>query len=60
MSFAHFQGHSSPLFKDLSILKFEGMIKMNDILFTHNTLKKTPLLFSENILILKVCINSIA
>ena len=36
MSFAHFQEHSSPLFKNLNILKLEDITKMYNILFTHN------------------------
>ena len=48
MSFAHFQEHSSPLFKNLNILKLEDVIKMNNILFTHNTVNKnTPVIFRK-------------
>ena len=49
MSFAHFQEHSSPLFKDLNILKLEDVIKMNNILFTHNTVNKnTPVIYRKS------------
>ena len=47
MSFVHFK-HSSPLFKDLNILKLEDVIKMNNILFTQNTVNKnTPVIFRK-------------
>ena len=48
MSFAHFKEHSSPLFKDLNVLKLEDAIKMNNILFTHGTVNKyTPVIFRK-------------
>ena len=48
MSFAHFQEHSSPLFKNLNLLKLEDIIKMSNILFTHNTVNNnTPVIFRK-------------
>ena len=43
LSFAHFQAHSEPLFNDLKILKLSHIVKLNNIIFTHNILnKKAP------------------
>ena len=48
ISFAHFQAHSDPLFKDLNILKVADVIKMNNILFAHTALNnKTPAHFKN-------------
>ena len=48
ISFAHFQAHSSPLFKNLSILKLTDLIKQSNILFTHNTINhKSPSIFDK-------------
>ena len=37
MSFAHFEEHSSPLLKDLNMVKLEDIIEISNILFTHST-----------------------
>ena len=48
ISFAHFQAHSSPLFKNLSILKLTDLIKQSNILFTHNTINhRSPSIFDK-------------
>ena len=48
MSFAHFQAHSTPLFKDLDLLKLTEIIKTNNIIFTHSTLNdNNPSVFKD-------------
>ena len=48
LSFSHFQAHADPIFKKLNLLKLEDIIKINNILFTHNTInKKSPTAFSN-------------
>ena len=48
LSFAHYQEHSSPLFKELNLLKLTDMIKLNNILFVHDTINKnTPVIFKD-------------
>ena len=38
ISFAHFEAHSDPLFKELNILKLPDMMRLNNIMFVHNVL----------------------
>ena len=38
ISFAHFQAHTDPLFKDMKMLKIMDIVKMNNIIFVHNVL----------------------
>ena len=48
MSLAHFQEHSSPLFKNLNMLKLEDIMKMSNILFTQNTVNSNiPIIFKK-------------
>ena len=48
MSFVHFQEHSSPLLKNLNMLKFEDIIKMINIQCTHNNVKNNnPEIFGK-------------
>ena len=48
MSFAHFQEHCSPLFKELKLLKLNDIIKQTNILFTHNAINgNTPDIFKD-------------
>ena len=48
MSFAHFKSHSSPLFKELKILKLTDIVTQANILFTHNTInRKSPDIFND-------------
>ena len=48
LSFAHFQAHSEPIFKELQLLKLTDMIEMTNILFTHSTLNnKAPAIFND-------------
>ena len=48
LSFAHYQEHSSPLFKELNLLKLTDMIKLNNILFAHDTINNnTPAIFKD-------------
>ena len=48
ISFAPYQEHSSPLFKDLKLLKLTDIIKQSNIIFTHNAINdKTPPIFRE-------------
>ena len=48
ISFANFRDNSSPLFKDLNVLKLLDIIKQSNILFTHNAInKKTPIAFKD-------------
>ena len=45
-SFAHFQEHASPLFRNLKLLKLTDIVKLNNIIFTHDTINdKTPPIF---------------
>jgi hypothetical protein len=36
LSFAHYQEESSPLFKNLNLLKLTDIVRQNNIIFTHN------------------------
>ena len=48
ISFANFQDSSSPLFKDLKVLKLIDIVKQNNILFAHNAINnKTPPIFKD-------------
>ena len=48
ISFAHFQAHTDPLFKDMKMLKIMDIVKMNNILFVHNVLNnKAPKHFND-------------
>ena len=48
MSFAHYQAHSSPLFKNLNMLKLTDIVKNSNLLFTHNTINKnSPAVFDN-------------
>ena len=48
IGFSHYQAHSSPLFKNLKILKLTDIVKSNNVLFTHNTLNnKSPTTFND-------------
>jgi hypothetical protein len=48
LSFAHFQEHASPLFKNLKLLKLTDIVKQNNIIFTHDTINgKTPPIFEN-------------
>ena len=48
LSFAHYQAHSDPLFKELKLLKLTDLVKMQNIIFTHNTLNEnTPNVFKD-------------
>ena len=48
ISFAKHQEHSSPLFKELNLLKLTDMIKLNNILFAHDTINNnTPAIFKD-------------
>ena len=48
MSFAHYQAHSSPLFKNLNVLKLTDIVKNSNLLFTHNTINKnSPAVFDN-------------
>ena len=48
MSFASPHDHSSPLFKNLKLLKLTDIIKQCNMLFTHNTINKnTPKVFEN-------------
>lgn len=38
ISFAHFEAHSDPLFKELNLLRLPDIIKLNNMLFVHNVL----------------------
>ena len=47
ISFEHFQASSDPLFKNLSMLKLVDIVKLNNVLFTHNTINsKSPATFN--------------
>ena len=43
MSFSHFQANSSPLFKNLNVLKPTDIVKNSNLLFNHNTINKSSL-----------------
>ena len=48
ITFSHYLEHSSPLFKQLNLLKLKDIITMSNIIFTHNTLNnKSPLIFND-------------
>ena len=48
MTFSHFQAHTSPLFKQLKLLKLPDIISSNNIIFTHNTLNnQSPTIFKD-------------
>ena len=48
MTFSHFQAHSSPLFKELKLLKLPDIVTSSNIIFTHDTLnKKSPTIFND-------------
>ena len=48
ISFAHHLDHSSPLFKNLKLLKLTDIIKQNNILFVHNVINdKSPNIFKD-------------
>jgi len=48
ITFSHYLEHSSPLFKQLKLLKLKDIIIMNNVIFTHNTLNnKSPLIFND-------------
>ena len=48
ISFAHFEAHSDPLFKELNMLKLPDTIKLNNMLFVHNVLNnKAPKAFNN-------------
>ena len=48
MSFAHYQDHSSPLFKSSGLLKLVDVVQQNNMIFTHNVINgKTPSVFSN-------------
>ena len=48
MSFSHFQAHANTIFKNLKLLKLPDIIKLSNIVFTHNTInKKSPTTFSN-------------
>ena len=52
ISFANFQDSSSPLFKDLKVLKLIDIIKQNNILFAHNAINnKTPPIFKDHFIL---------
>ena len=38
ISFAHYEAHADPIFKELGILKLPDIIKMNNLLFVHRAL----------------------
>ena len=43
MTFSHYQAHTNPLFNTLKVLKLTDIVKLNNILFTHNTINnKSP------------------
>ena len=48
LSFKDPQEHSSPIFKELKLLKLVDIIKLNNVLFTHATINKnTPPVFND-------------
>ena len=48
ISFAHHLDHSSPLFKNLKLLKLTDIIKQTNILFVHNVINdKSPNIFKD-------------
>ena len=48
MSFSHFQAHANTIFKNLKLLKLSDIIKLSNIVFTHNTInKKSPTTFNN-------------
>ena len=48
MSFAHFQEHASPLFRNLNLLKLTDIVKLSNIIFTHDTINgKSPSIFEN-------------
>ena len=48
LSFAHYQEESSPLFKNLNLLKLSDIVKQNNIIFTHNSINSnTPRIFND-------------
>ena len=48
VSFAQHREHSSPLFKELNLLKIVDIVKQSNILFTHNTINaKNPSIFKD-------------
>ena len=48
MTFSHYQAHTNPLFNTLKVLKLTDIVKLNNILFTHNTINnKSPKIFNN-------------
>jgi hypothetical protein len=48
MTFSHYQAHTNPLFITRNILKLTDVVKLNNILFTHNTINnKSPMIFNN-------------
>ena len=48
MSFAHYQEECSTLFKNLNLLKVTDIVKLSNIIFTHNAINnKTPTIFKD-------------
>ena len=48
ISFAHYEAHADPIFKELGILKLPDIIKMNNLLFVHRALNdKVPKAFKD-------------
>ena len=48
LSFAHFQEHASPLFKNLKILKLTDIVRPNNIIFTHDAINDKTLPIFES------------
>lgn len=48
ISFAHFEAHSAPLFKELGILQLPDIMRLNNITFVHNVMNnKAPKTFKD-------------
>ena len=48
ISFAQSHDHSSPLFKELNLLKLTDIVKQSNLLFTHNAINNnTPPIFKD-------------
>ena len=48
LSLAHYQEKSSPLFKNLNLLKLSDIVKQSNIIFTHNSINSnTPRIFKD-------------
>ena len=48
LSFADYQEESSPLFKNLNLLKLTDIVRQNNIIFTHNSINNnTPRIFND-------------